>query len=113
MLGSLIQVTRIRHEKAGIQSEIQLYASSRQLAPKRAERHIREHWFVENHFHKSLDVCLKEDQERKSKFAKFRAVMNMALHNIFTIHKTAGWRVEMIKNAAHFKNLLQYKCVGR
>ena len=85
-LGTLIEVTRERHELSTDKTskEVSHYiASQKDISAKTAARHIRSHWGIENKLHWVLDMAFREDEARHR--AK-NAAQNMATLRHFALN---------------------------
>lgn len=95
---------------SGETTERRLYACTRKIDAREAERLVRGHWDVENRFHLTLDRCLGEDASRKSGFARVRTLLNAFAHNLLRRNAAAGgWRIEMMLNNRSLDRLFDYK----
>ena len=97
---SVFQITRYREEKdlrpkhlqentqtpgLRVSEETTYYISDMQLTPSQAINYIREHWYIENKLHWSLDVVFGEDQStvRDKRASRNLSVLRKLAFNVF------------------------------
>ena len=117
LVKTIVKVVRLRDGKDGPSAETQLYGCSASINALEAKALIEGHWQVENQLHQRLDRALGEDAARKSKFAAFRALAGMAVHNILRMNmpegKQVGWRLMLERNKMRPREMLAWRGVSR
>ena len=93
---------KTRQEKA-------LYLSNYKVNAKKAQQHIRNHWFIENKDHHVRDVTLREDYSRiRVKPENMSALRSFAL-NVLRKNKINNINNELYQNSLQYYNLYSYQ----
>ena len=109
---SVVQVESLRIEKGVSTTENRYYLSTLSTETHPAGRQaqlIRNHWSVENHLHRALDVQLQEDhcRVREINAAKNMAVLRRLAHSMFVQFDPSG------KPMTHRMNMFSWRPKAR
>jgi predicted transposase YbfD/YdcC len=115
-LKSLVKIETERIEKISEKSELntRYYISSLNHTAKQFNKHIRNHWAIENKLHWVLDEVFGEDKSRRRKSAEsYNIIAKIALallnktkgdmQSISEMRMKAGWSAKYRENLLNFK----------